>query len=145
MEILPSKNDAYIIEHNLQSLTTEEKHKKAHDLLSYGNLEEAFGAGTAVGIAYIQELRFALYVERLQAYLEKTLDAEFKRFLRQNNIQVDEEMYELKLPEPSNYGKYRQYELDSQLLSSYGSADGNTRWDARMYQKRYPNRQFPDH
>lgn len=42
VEILPSKNDAYIIEHNLQSLTTEEKHKKAHDLLSYGNLEEAW-------------------------------------------------------------------------------------------------------
>ncbi|WP_452597775.1 flavin reductase family protein [Pontimicrobium sp. MEBiC01747] len=42
VEILPSRNDAYIIEHNLQSLTTEEKHKKAHDLLSYGNLEEAW-------------------------------------------------------------------------------------------------------
>lgn len=90
-----------------------------------------------VGIAYIQELRFALYVERLQAYLEKTLDDEFKRFLRMNNIQVDQEMYELKLPEPSNYGKYRQYELDSQLLSAYGSADGITYMSPRFKLKRF--------
>ena len=90
-----------------------------------------------VGIAYIQELRFALYVERLQAYLEKILDEEFKRFLRQNNIQIDEEMYQIRLPEPSNYGKYRQYELDSQLLSAYGSADGIAYLSPRFKLKRF--------
>jgi len=42
IETLPSKNEAYTIEHNLQSLTTEEKHKKAHNLLSFGNLEDAW-------------------------------------------------------------------------------------------------------
>lgn len=90
-----------------------------------------------VGIAYIQELRFSLYVERLQAYLEKVLDEEFKRFIRQNNIQIDEECYELVLPEPSNYGKYRQYELDSQLLSSYGSADSIGGLSTRFKLKRF--------
>ena len=54
-----------------------------------------------------------------------------------NNIQVDEEMYEIKLPEPSNYGKYRQYELDSQLLSAYGSADGITYMSPRFKLKRF--------
>ncbi len=90
-----------------------------------------------VGIAYIQELRFSLYVERLQAYIEKVVDTEFKRFLRQNNIQISEESYELKLPEPSNYGKYRQYEIDSQLLSSYGSADGIVGLSTRFKLKRF--------
>ena len=33
-------------------------------------------------------------------------------------------MYRVTLPEPSNFGKYRQHELDAQLLGSYGSADG---------------------
>lgn len=42
VEALPSKNEAYTKAHNLEHLTTEEKHKKAHDLLSFGNLEDAW-------------------------------------------------------------------------------------------------------
>lgn len=77
-----------------------------------------------VGVAYIQELRFAMFVARLQAQVERTLDKEFKDFLRLSNINIDRQMYRLRLPEPSNFGKYRQYELDTALLSSYGSAEG---------------------
>lgn len=77
-----------------------------------------------VGVAYIQELRFALFVARLQGYIEKTLDEEFKKYLRQSNIIIDDQMYRIRCPEPSNFGKYRQYELDTALLSSFGSADG---------------------
>ncbi len=42
VETLPSKNEAYTKTHNLEQLTTEEKHTKAHDLLSFGNLEDAW-------------------------------------------------------------------------------------------------------
>ena len=42
VETLPNKNEAYTKAHNLESLTTEEKHTKAHDLLSFGNLEDAW-------------------------------------------------------------------------------------------------------
>ena len=90
-----------------------------------------------VGIAYIQELRFSLYIERLQGYLEETLDAEFKMFLRQNNISVDESMYRIMLPEPSNFGKYKQLELDGALLSTYGSADGIAYMSPRFTMKRF--------
>jgi len=90
-----------------------------------------------VGIAYIQELRFSLYIERLQAYMEKVLDAEFKDFLRKCNIRIDENMYRILLPEPSNFGKYRQLELDSQLLSSYTTADGIPYFSPRFTMKRY--------
>jgi hypothetical protein len=90
-----------------------------------------------VGIAYIQELRFSLYIERLQAYMERVIDAEFKDFLRSANIRIDESMYRILLPEPSNFGKYRQLELDSQLLSAYTTADGIPYFSPRFTMKRY--------
>lgn len=77
-----------------------------------------------VGIAYIQELRFFFFCTRLQKYLEKTFDHEFKRYLKKCNINIDESMYSIRLPEPSNFGKYRQQEVDSGLLTQLGSADG---------------------
>lgn len=77
-----------------------------------------------VGVAYIQELRFALFIMRLQRYMEMAIDAEFKRYLKQNNIFIDESMYEIVLPEPSNFGKYRQQEVDNSLLSTFTTADG---------------------
>jgi len=90
-----------------------------------------------VGIAYIQELRFSLYIERLQGYLEKTLDEEFKKFLRLANIRIDESTYRIMLPEPSNFGKYKQLELDSQLLSAYTTPDGISYMSKRFALKRY--------
>ena len=90
-----------------------------------------------VGIAYIQELRFSLYIERLQAYMERVIDQEFKEFLRTANIRIDEQMYRILLPEPSNFGKYRQLELDSQLLSSYTTADGIHYLSPRYIMGRY--------
>ncbi len=77
-----------------------------------------------VGVAYIQELRFSQYIERMQSMFEKVLDEEFKKFLKLSNILIDDSMYRLRLPPPSNFGKYRKFELDSQLLSGYGTADG---------------------
>lgn len=90
-----------------------------------------------VGTAYIEELRFCLYVMRLQGYLEQTLDDEFKRFLRDCNIQIDETLYRIRLPEPSNFGRYREQEVDAQLLGSYGSADSVTHLSKRFILKRY--------
>ena len=90
-----------------------------------------------VGIAYIQELRFSLYIERLQGHIEETLDAEFKDFLRKTGIKIDESMYRILLPPPSNFGKYRQLELDSQLLSSYTTPDGISYMSKRYAMKRY--------
>lgn len=77
-----------------------------------------------VGLAYIEELRFALFVERLQRHIEIVFDEEFKRYLRHVDVNIDPMSYRLKLPEPSNFGKYRQVELDAQLLNAVASADG---------------------
>ncbi len=90
-----------------------------------------------VGTAYIQELRFSLYIERLQGQIERTLDVEFKKFLRQANIIIDESAYRIMLPPPSNFGKYKQLELDSRLLGSYTTADGIEYMSKRFVMKRY--------
>lgn len=90
-----------------------------------------------VGVAYIQELRFCLFVMRLQSALAAELDKEFKLYLRVCGIQIDETMYEIRLPEPSNFGKYKQLEIDGQLLSAYGTADGITYMSKRFILKKY--------
>jgi hypothetical protein len=90
-----------------------------------------------VGMAYIQELRFALFISRLQVHVEKTLDYEFKRFISSSSVKIDEETYEVRLPEPSNFGKYRQLELDTQLLGAYSSADGIMHLSKRFSMARF--------
>jgi len=90
-----------------------------------------------VGVAYIQELRFALYIQRLQGYVEKIMDEEFKKYLRRSNIIIDESIYRIRLPEPTNFGKYRQQEVDAALLGTYGSADAIPYLSKRYILSRY--------
>lgn len=78
------------------------------------------------GVAYIQELRFAMYIKRLQGYIARVLDQEFKRYLRAANVNIDPSSFSVKLPEPENFGIYRQQQLASDLLSTYVQADGIT-------------------
>lgn len=104
--------------------------------MQQGSENAVFNDGK-VGVAYIEELRFALYVMRLQGQIEQVLDEEFKRYLRKTNINIDETMYRIRLPEPTNFGTYRQQEVDSVLLGSFGSADGVEYLSKRFILKRY--------
>jgi hypothetical protein len=101
----------------------------------------AEGGGVAndgkVGIAYIQEIKFALYIERLQRDLERTFDSEFKRFLHDAKINIDHTIFEVVLPEPSNYSKSRQQSIDADLLNNYTNADGISSLSKRFALKRY--------
>ncbi len=90
-----------------------------------------------VGVAYIQELRFALYVQRLQQYFEDEIDAEFKKYLRTANIIIKDEDWSIKLPDPQNFGKYRQQELDAALLNSFAQADQTEYFSKRYIMERY--------
>lgn len=77
-----------------------------------------------VGIAYIQEIKFSQYIQRLQRYLEDVLDAEFKRWIYESGIHVDSTIYRITLPEPSDYQASRQQAMDADLLSNFTTADG---------------------
>lgn len=75
------------------------------------------------GVAYIMELRFAMYVQRLQGYIDTVMDKEFKRYLRAAGINVDPTIFHIKLIEPENFGIYREQQLNSDLLSTYTQAE----------------------
>lgn len=89
------------------------------------------------GVAYIQELRFAMYVKRLQGYISQVMDKEFKRYLRAAGLNVDPAIFNIKLQEPENFGIYRQQQLDSDLLGTYSTADGIAHISKRFSMKKY--------
>lgn len=90
-----------------------------------------------MGQSYVEELRFSLYVGRLQKSIETTLDSEFKKFLLEMNINCDPSLFKLRLPDAQNFGKYRQQELDAALLNAFGSSEGITSLSKRFTMKRY--------
>jgi Bacteriophage T4-like portal protein (Gp20) len=90
-----------------------------------------------VGIAYLQETKFSLYIERLQSHLEYTFDREFKRFLRESNILVDESIFKVILPSPSNYDVSRKQVIDNDLLNTFSVADGVKTLSKRFAMRHY--------
>ena len=69
--------------------------------------------------------------------LENVLDKEFKQYMRMSNINIDETQYRIRLPEPTNFGTYRQQETDAALLGAYGGADGIPYLSKRFILERY--------
>lgn len=90
-----------------------------------------------VGIAYIEELRFANYIIRLQTALEEVFDAQFKIYLQVTGINIDPELFMLKLPDPQNFALYRQAALDADLINSFNSIEGVKYLSKRFILKRY--------
>ena len=67
-----------------------------------------------VGIAYIQEYRFARYVERLQKQVQEDIDHEFKMYLKKKGIDIDNASFRLKFTPPMNFSSYRDLSLDNE-------------------------------
>ena len=72
-----------------------------------------------VGTAYIQELRFNNYCERLQSNLTEIFNQEFKLYLTQKGVNIDLAMFDLLMQPPQNFASYRQAELDSNRISTF--------------------------
>ena len=72
-----------------------------------------------VGTALIQEYRFNQYCERLQNYMSKTLDEEFKLFLRWRGFNIDSSLFQLEFNPPQNFAAYRQSELDTARVGTF--------------------------
>ena len=72
-----------------------------------------------VGTAYIQELRFNTYCERLQNLVVEEFDQEFKRYILERGINVDTSMFDLKFQPPQNFASYRQAEIDNARVPTY--------------------------
>ncbi len=90
-----------------------------------------------VGIAYIEELRFANFIRRLQDRLDEVLDQEFKVYMKVVGLKIDDEIFKLKLPDPANFALYRQAALDADLIGSFNNIEATKYLARRFILKRY--------
>ena len=90
-----------------------------------------------VGIAYIEELRFANFIARLQDRLNEIYDEEFKIYLKVCGLRIDDEVFNIRLPDPANFALYRQAALDADLISSYNNIANDKVLSRRFILKRY--------
>jgi hypothetical protein len=74
-----------------------------------------------VGTAYIQELRFNKYCERLQSLINEPFDTEFKMYLHANGINIDSNIFDLKFNPPQNFASYRQSEMDTARVNTFNT------------------------
>jgi hypothetical protein len=90
-----------------------------------------------VGTAYIQELRFNEYCKRLQSLIVETFDLEFKIWLNDNGVNIDNSLFELKFNSPQNFAAYRQSELDTARVNTYASLQEVPYMSKRFAMKRF--------
>jgi hypothetical protein len=90
-----------------------------------------------VGTAYIQELRFNKYCERLQSMMHEAFDTEFKLYLRNKGINVDNNIFDLKFNPPQNFASYRQAEMDTARVNVYGTLSAVPYLSKRFAMKRF--------
>lgn len=77
-----------------------------------------------VGVAYIQEFRFAKYVERLQKQIQEDLDREFKMFLKYRGIEIDNGNFYIEFNKPMNFSSYRDIQLEAEKAQLYAQVAG---------------------
>ena len=90
-----------------------------------------------VGTAYIQELRFNKYCERLQSLINEVFDTEFKLYLRNKGINVDNNIFDLKFNPPQNFASYRQAEMDTARVNTFSSMVAVPFMSKRFAMKRF--------
>jgi hypothetical protein len=90
-----------------------------------------------VGTAYIQELRFNKYCERLQSLMNDQFDIEFKLYMHNKGINIDSNIFEVKFNPPQNFAAYRQTEMDTARVQTYGAVAAIPHLSKRFALKRY--------
>ena len=90
-----------------------------------------------VGTALIQEWRFNQYCKRLPNMIVDKLDQEFKTFMRWRGINIDSQLFDLKLAEPQNFAQYRQADVDSARIATFAQLEAFPYMSKRFLMKRY--------
>jgi hypothetical protein len=90
-----------------------------------------------VGTAYIQELRFNKYCERLQSLMDGEFDKEFKYYLYENGIVIDDSLFNLRFNPPQNFAAYRLSELDAQRVPTFQALEQIPYLSKRFTMKRF--------
>ena len=90
-----------------------------------------------VGTALIQEWRFNRYCVRLQNMIVDNLDKEFKLYMRWRGINIDGQLFELRLNEPQNFAQHRQVEIDAARIGVFGQLEQIPYFSKRFLMKRF--------
>ena len=90
-----------------------------------------------VGTAFIQELRFNKYCERLQNTIAETFDLEFKLFLENSGINIDPSIFQLEFNTPQNFAAYRQAEMDGARVQTFAAIQEVPYMSKRFALKRF--------
>ena len=93
-----------------------------------------------VGTAYIQELRFNTYCERLQNLVVEEVNQEFKRYMIEKGINIDTAMFDLRFQTPQNFAAYRQSEIDNARVPTYTQMSAIPYISNRFAMKRFLSR-----
>ncbi len=90
-----------------------------------------------VGTAYIQELRFNKYCERLQRNVSPIFDEEFKYWIASKGYSIDNSLFEIKMNPPQNFAQYRQTEMDQSRVGTFTQVAELPYMSKRFALKRY--------
>ncbi len=90
-----------------------------------------------VGTAYIQELRFNKYCERLQSLVTAAFDEEFKMYMYTRGVNIDSNLFELKFNPPLNFASARQATMDTERIGTFNTIQAVPYMSKRFSMKRY--------
>jgi hypothetical protein len=90
-----------------------------------------------VGTALIQEYRFNQYCERLQRLIMQKLDDEFKMFMKWRGFNIDNSIFDIVLGPPQNFASYRQAEMDTSRVGTFGALEQLPYMSKRFLMERY--------
>ena len=90
-----------------------------------------------VGTAYIQELRFNKYCERLQALVTAVFDEEFKMYMYSRGVNIDANLFEIKFNPPLNFASTRQSSLDAERINTFNTIQAIPFMSNRFALKRF--------
>ena len=90
-----------------------------------------------VGTAYIQELRFNKYCERLQSLITAVFDEEFKMYMYHRGMNIDANLFELKFNPPMNFASSRQAAIDTERINTFNTIQAVPFMSKRFALKRF--------
>jgi hypothetical protein len=90
-----------------------------------------------VGTAYIQELRFNKYCERLQSLITEVFTDEFKMYMYSRGTNIDSNLFELSFNPPLNFASARQAGLDSERINTFNTIQTVPYMSKRFALKRF--------
>jgi hypothetical protein len=90
-----------------------------------------------VGTAYIQELRFNKYCERLQNLITDVFDTEFKLYMHDKGLNIDSSLFELAFNPPMNFASSRQATIDAERINTFNTIQAVPFMSKRFALKRF--------